>query len=137
MPAWSDAVTAHELGHYMMNAYGYPVGEGGPHFLAVPTHPGQAFSEGWATFFSSMARGDSIYVDKQGGAFFWWDLERRAYSAYGALWTRALPWLGLLQLMDENEAAAILWQWMPAPSPALFSRATDIAQSPRAEWSRE
>jgi hypothetical protein len=107
---WSDAVTAHELGHYVMNAYGFPVGEGGPHFLGVPTHPGQAFSEGWATFFSSMARADSIYVDKQGGAFFWWDLDRRAYSTLGALWARALASLGLLQLMDENEAAAIMWQ---------------------------
>jgi hypothetical protein len=107
---WSEPVTAHELGHYVMNAYGYPVGEGGPHFLAVPTHPGQAFSEGWATFFASMVRDDSVYYDKQGSAFFWWDLDRRAYSSRSALWARATPWLGLLQLMDENEAAAIMWQ---------------------------
>jgi hypothetical protein len=107
---WSDAVTAHELGHYVMNAYGFPLGEGGPHYLGVPTQPGQAYSEGWATFFSSLARGDSLYFDKQGGAFFWWDLDRRAYSLLTTLWARALPWLGLLQRMDENEAAAIMWQ---------------------------
>lgn len=107
---WSDPVTAHELGHYVMNAYGFPLGEGGPHYLGIPTHPGQAYSEGWATFFSSMTRSDSIYFDKQGGAFFWWDLDRRSYSKLNLLWARSSPWLGLLQRMDENEAAAIMWQ---------------------------
>ncbi|HEX6240079.1 MAG TPA: hypothetical protein VFZ61_04275, partial [Polyangiales bacterium] len=125
---WSDPVTAHELGHYVMNAYGYPAGEGGPHYLGVPTHPGQAFSEGWATFFASMARDDSLYFDKQGGAFFWWDLDRRAYSAHGVLWLRALAALGLLQRMDENEVAAILWQSYGAldgPAPLLDALASE------------
>lgn len=107
---WSDPVTAHELGHYVMNAYGYPAGEGGPHYLGIPTHPGQAFSEGWATFFASLARADTVYFDKQGGAFFWWDLDRRAYSVRSVLWARAVAALGLLQRMDENEVAAIMWQ---------------------------
>lgn len=125
---WSDPVTAHELGHYVMNAYGYPLGEGGPHYLGIPTHPGQAFSEGWATFFSSLTRADSRYFDKQGGAFFWWDLDRRAYSPRTVLWARALPWLGVLQLMDENEAAAIMWrsyQAIGGAGPVLDAIASD------------
>jgi hypothetical protein len=104
---WSDAVTSHEFGHYAMAAYGRVVGEGGPHSLGVPTNPGQAWSEGWATFFSSDVRSSSRYYDKQDGFFFWLDLAARTYSG-GVPWARARASDGLFQLMDENEVAATL-----------------------------
>lgn len=104
---WADAVTAHEVGHWMMESYGTSPGEGGPHVLGVPTFPGQAWSEGWATFFSSDLRQDTIYLDKQGGTMFWFDLTARSYA--GATWQRPAPAGGLLQKMDENEVAADLW----------------------------
>lgn len=107
---WSDAVTAHELGHYIMSAFGRSPGEGGPHRIGVPTHPGQAWSEGWATFYSSRVRASPIYYDKQDGGFFSVDIERRVYrSATSPPWQRPTLNGGLMQLMDENEVSAMLW----------------------------
>jgi hypothetical protein len=105
---WSDAVTAHELGHFVMNAYGYAQAEGGPHYVGLPTHPGQAWSEGWATFFSTMQRASTRYYDKQGGAFFWFELSARKYGIQGTAWLRPSAANGLLQQIDENEVAALV-----------------------------
>lgn len=104
---WSDAVTAHEFGHYVMGAYGRAVGEGGPHFVGGVSNPGLAWSEGWATFFSSDIRASSVYYDKQQGGFFWFDVAARNYSS--ATWNRPSASGDLLQPIDENEVAAMLW----------------------------
>jgi hypothetical protein len=104
---WSDAVTAHELGHVVMGMYGYEPAEGGPHFIGMPTNPGQAWSEGWATFFSAMQRASDLYYDKQGDSFFWFDLSARAYGFQGGSWQRPVAAGGLTQLIDENEVAAL------------------------------
>jgi hypothetical protein len=105
---WSDAVTTHELGHFVMAAYGYQDAEYGPHYIAVPTNPGQAWNEGFATFFSSMVRGSPRYYDKQRDAFFWFDLHARSYSVMDATWTRPSAAGGLAQLIDENDVAAMV-----------------------------
>lgn len=68
---WSDAVVAHELGHWHMDGFGTSPNEGGKHRLGVPTFPGQAWSEGWATFYSSDVRDDPRYFSQQSGSFFW------------------------------------------------------------------
>src|SRR5690606_34614971 len=101
------AVTAHELGHWVMSTYGRSPGEGGQHILGIPSHPGLAWSEGWATWFSSVVRDSLVYYDKQGGVFFWIDLGARAYSG-GQPWLRPEARFGLEQLMDENEVARTL-----------------------------
>lgn len=108
---WADPVTSHELGHWTMAFYGTSPNEGGPHMLSIPTFPGQAWSEGWATWFSSDVRADPIYYDKQAGSFFWMSIADRTYSA-GVTWHRPSPTSpdGLLQLMDENEVSAMLWK---------------------------
>jgi hypothetical protein len=106
---WSDPVTAHEFGHWVMASYGYSPNEGGRHCLAVPTFPGQAWSEGWATAFSSFVRNDSVYYDKQSGAMFWFDLALRHYSGT-RVWQRPVASDGLFQRMDENDVAAMVWQ---------------------------
>jgi hypothetical protein len=106
---WADPVTSHELGHWVMSAFGRSPGEGGPHCVSDPTFPGQAWSEGWATGFSSVIRNDSIYYDKQAGTFFWIDLGTRTYWFDENFWQRASPEDGLLQLMDEFEVSAMLW----------------------------
>lgn len=107
---WSDAVTSHELGHWAMQWYGTSPIEGGSHFLGVPTFPGQAWSEGWATWFSSDMRQSPIYYDKQAGTFLWVDLSARQYGS-GNPWVRptASSPDGLLQMTDENEVASMLW----------------------------
>lgn len=107
---WSDAVTAHELGHWVMASYGLPPGEAGRHCVASPDPPGMAWSEGWATWHSSDVRGDPVYYDKQGGSMFYLDLSARTYSpGHGWVWARPTPALGLLQDLDENELSAMLW----------------------------
>jgi hypothetical protein len=105
---WADATTAHEFGHWVVASYGTQPGEGGVHYVAIPTFPGQAWSEGFATWFSSVLRADPGHLLKQGGTTFWFSLEAREYPG-GLVWQRATPAGGLLQRMDENEAAAILW----------------------------
>ncbi len=105
---WSDAVTEHELGHWVMWAYGTSPDEGGTHYIGVPTYPGQAWSEGWATYFSADRRDDPRYVDKQQGAMFWLDIGAREYAG-GTVWQRPAPSDGLLGMIDENEVAAMTW----------------------------
>jgi hypothetical protein len=106
---WSDPVTVHELGHVVMSAWGASPTEGGPHYIGVPVHPGMAWSEGWATAFSAFMRDDSRYWDKQGGGMFWFDINTRDYAG-SAVWRRPTPAGGLLQLIDENEVAAMIWR---------------------------
>jgi hypothetical protein len=110
---WSSAVTVHETGHWVMWAYGHPPGEGGAHYIGVPTFPGQAWSEGWATFFSSGARANPVYFDKQSGSMFWLNIQTRAYDL-GFTWQRPVPSDGVLAMpptsgIDENEVSAMLY----------------------------
>ena len=107
-PFWSDAVTAHELGHWVMASFGTSPHEGGPHYIGKTTFPGQGWSEGWATWFSSDLRQDPIYYDKQQGSMFWWSLGKQTYRTQAFTLPNAAD--GLLQLIDENEIAAMLWR---------------------------
>ncbi len=104
---WADSVTVHELGHWVMASYGTSPGEGGTHYFSQPTFPGMAWSEGFATWFGGFVRSDPLYLDKQGGTMVWFDIAARQYS--GHTWQRPKAADGLLQRMDENEAAAMLW----------------------------
>lgn len=104
---WSDAVTSHEFGHWAMASFGVEPREGGRHCVGSKSPPGMAWSEGFATWFSSAIRSDSVYYDKQGGTMFHLDLDLRTYSS-GVPWQRPVPSEGLLQTMDENEVAATI-----------------------------
>lgn len=104
---WADSVTAHELGHWAMASFGHAVGEGGTHILGQPATPGLAWSEGWATWFSSNARSNPVYFDKQQGTTFWFDISSR--SASDSLWPRPAAALGRYQPIYENEISAMMW----------------------------
>lgn len=104
---WSAPVLAHELGHWLMATYGTSPGEGGPHMLGVPSHPGLAWSEGFATWFSDLVRGEGFYYDKQRGVFFFVDHRNRWYSS-GVPWPRPEAAYGLDQLIDESEVTRML-----------------------------
>ena len=123
---WADPVTAHELGHWVMAAFSTSPNEGGPHCLGVPTFPGQAWSEGWATGFSSIIRDNKYYYDKQQGSFFWIDLGAQKYGK-GKLLVKPNAQLGLLQMQDENHVASLLWQL--AQNPAVGAKNTLFAVS--------
>jgi hypothetical protein len=121
-PWWSDAVTLHELGHWAMSAWGTIPHEGGLHQLGVPTLPGLAWSEGWASWVSSDLRGDPRHYAVFEGTFFWWNIAlRQIYN--GAVWQRPNPTGSLLQAVDENEVSAILWGLREEPGAARVYRA--------------
>jgi hypothetical protein len=101
-------VTAHELGHFAMYSVGVWPGEASQHCVGVPTMPGQAWGEGYATWFAADARTDPLYVDKSGGTFFWFDIGSRDTS-YGSPIAHAVASAGLEQEIDENDVAAMLW----------------------------
>jgi hypothetical protein len=126
---WSDAVNQHEMGHWAMASFGVSPGEGGQHFLGKPTFPGQAWSEGWATWFSSAVRGDPIYYDKQAGSFFWLDISAAQYSA-GSPFVQPVASRGLLQLTDENEVSAMMWS-LSNSSPGAENAVYQALASPR------
>jgi hypothetical protein len=133
MSYWADPVTAHELGHWVMSSYGQLPNEGGPHCLGVPTLPGQAWAEGWATGFSSIVRAQSLYYDKQQGTMFWIDLARRRYGNH--MFELPAPAGGLLQNVDENEIGAMVMELAAQPaigSARLFAALASprLTQSP-------
>ncbi|NBD07720.1 hypothetical protein GTY96_01895 [Corallococcus sp. c25j21] len=132
---WSDAMVMHELGHWVMASRGTSPEEGGPHYVGVPTFPGQAWSEGWATWFSADARRSPRYYDRQGGTLFWVDLSARASSV--SPWTRPHAEDGLLQSVDENEVAAILYRTAAGtPSSQPLYDALSAPAMNRAPWAR-
>ncbi|WP_375756734.1 hypothetical protein [Corallococcus exercitus] len=132
---WSDAMVMHELGHWVMASRGTSPEEGGPHFVGVPTFPGQAWSEGWATWFSSDARRSPRYFDRQAGTMFWVDLSARASSV--SPWMRPRAEAGLLQPVDENEVAAILYRTATGTSSSqpLYDALAAPAMN-RSPWAR-
>ena len=59
-------VIAHEWGHYLEDAFSRSDNIGGPHSIKDQVDMRVAFSEAWASTFSAIATGDSIYVDTLG-----------------------------------------------------------------------
>lgn len=122
---WSDAVTAHEFGHWTMDSYSSAPTETGLHRLGGHVHPGMAWSEGFATWFSSDVRSSTLYYDKQASGFFWFDIGARRYGLGGPsrAWTRPRATDSLEQLIDENEVAGMMWTLRGtggANSPAMY-----------------
>lgn len=136
---WADAVTFHEIGHWVMASFGQSPGEGGTHWLGVPYFPGMAWSEGFATWLSSDWRADTRYIDKQGGSMFWLDLNWREHGS-GSPWLRPVPADGLFQRMYENEVSATLWTLSSnptvGPNPVYWALNSVRAQAPTRGYTR-
>ncbi len=72
-------VIAHEWGHYLERSFSRSDSIGGAHSIRDQVDMRVAFSEAWASTFSAIATGDSIYVDTLGagqGRDFSFDLEQ-------------------------------------------------------------
>ncbi len=108
---WSDYTIAHELGHWQMRSYGTSPNEGGTHILTCPTFPGQAWSEGYATWHSAAVRNEPYLEDKQRGGFFWFDIGTRTYfpQSTGATSITGPGGTDMLAQIDENAVSAMLW----------------------------
>lgn len=102
----SDAALLHEAGHHTYHSLGPGTGEGGGHCLGVPAPPGQALSEGHASWYSADLRHDSILYSDHAGTFYHWDIGRRAPSE---AFTPPRPEGGLDQEMNEAWVSAVLW----------------------------
>ena len=108
---WSDYTIAHELGHWEMRSYGTAPNEGGSHTLTCPTFPGQAWSEGFATWHSAAVRNEPFLEDKQQGGFFWFDIGSRTYfpQSSSAAAITGPGGTNLLAQIDENAVSVMLW----------------------------
>jgi hypothetical protein len=109
---WSDYTIGHELGHWQMQSYGTSPNEGGSHTLTCPTFPGQAWSEGYATWHSAAVRNEPFLEDKQQGGFFWFDISSRTYFPFSTSSMMNINGPGgtnLLAQIDENAVASMLW----------------------------
>lgn len=61
---YDDSVIAHEYGHFVLKHFSHDNSLGGPHAINENDQDIRlSWSEGWANFFSSAARSNSIYVD--------------------------------------------------------------------------
>jgi hypothetical protein len=97
---FDDAVLLHEYGHYVLDVYSRDDSPGGPHVLGDSSLDLRlAWSEGWATFFSSAVRSDPQHADTGGGAV------RLAFNI------ETPPSFGDGTRYDSNElaVAAVLW----------------------------
>ena len=63
---YDSALIAHEVGHYLQSAFSVDHSLGGSHSDPDKLDMTVAFSEGWATAWSSMARGSPVYLDSFG-----------------------------------------------------------------------
>jgi hypothetical protein len=102
----SDAVLLHESGHYAFFGLGPSSGEAGGHCLGVPAPPGQALSEGHASWYSADLRKDPKLYSEQMGTFFYWDIGKRSPPP---LFEPPDLAAGLDQNMNEAWVSAVLW----------------------------
>ena len=104
---YDDDVILHELGHHVALALSKDSSLGGDHVLSDAANPPLAFSEGFATFFSALVRGDPVFIDAAGvlgnaPTGFVINVESRALS------TPSLRG-GARGLRSEQSVAEILW----------------------------
>jgi len=97
---YDDAVILHEFGHYVEAVYGGTDSPGGSHNGSA-VDPRLGWSEGWATYFSSSARGNRFYMDSNSGGGFGDDLEVSV--------TMANAGGSMSQNVSENMVSQMLW----------------------------
>lgn len=117
---YDDAVIIHELGHHIEDAYGRSDSPGGAHG-GEPTDPRLAWSEGFATYFSSVVRDSSLYMDSNAAGGWYVDLE--------SMVTTANPGGAMTQDVSEDMVGELLWDIGDAPAGDDDARATAEAHT--------
>lgn len=128
---FDDSVLLHEYGHYVLDSYSKDDSPGGEHRLNDSSLDLRlAWSEGWASFFSSVVRNDPVHIDTSGsGIRLKFDIEA--------------PSFGSSTRFDSNElaVAAVLWDLydpsdsddaVQEPFLSIWSTLTDIPGDPQA-----
>ncbi|MBI4231533.1 MAG: PPC domain-containing protein [Planctomycetes bacterium] len=119
--AYDDAVILHEYGHYVADVYAQDDSPGGSHSITANNQdPRLSWSEGWATFFGSIAqrtRGDttpSLYIDTNGssasgGALVAFNIEDLSSATHSSLSSLAI------YATNEVAVSAVLWDITDTP----------------------
>jgi hypothetical protein len=102
---FDDSVILHEYAHMLAAKFSRDDSNGGTHLPGDLLDPRVAWSEGWANFFSSAARGTSVYRDsKAGNNVLRFDIEDNAPAGErpGGYFSEASVHGLLWDLIDEN-----------------------------------
>ncbi len=97
---YDDAVVLHETGHYVEDTISLTDSEGGRHD-GRPASPNLAWSEGFATWFSSAVRNDPRYMDSYSGGIYILNLDNSTHAAD--------PLAPMSQLVSEWMDAEVMW----------------------------
>jgi hypothetical protein len=97
---YDDSVIAHELGHYVEDSYGRTDNPGLQHFLNQPELPTLAWSEGWASYYSSVVRKTPVYFDSNALGGFGFNIDKDVTTFTGRSMTDGI---------SENTVSEILW----------------------------
>jgi hypothetical protein len=136
---WVPGILAHELGHWVADAFSRLPETGGPHAWDERVRPELAFSEGFATFFSLWAQlprpddpappeAPARFFSVQQNVSYWIDFERLGdiSPTVDLDFPRPSPEAGLDQPMNEAVIAAALWDLLDdAPHTLAPARGDD------------
>ncbi len=124
---FDDSVILHEYAHMLAAKFSRDDSPGGPHLLGDLLDPRIAWSEGWANFFSSAARGSSIWRDsKAQNTVLRFDIEDNVPVGDHPGYTSEASVDGLLwDLIDENADKDDTAQF---PFASIWSAFTDLAR---------
>lgn len=107
---YDDSVVLHEYGHFVLHHLARDDSPGGPHFLGENTQDIRlAWSEGWATFFSSAVRNDPSHFDGSNSGSLSYEIEQTTGANNPDLFRQAV------YLTSEVAVAAILWDAIDRP----------------------
>lgn len=135
---YDDPVLAHEAAHVYEELWSRSDNPGGAH-NGTRADPTLAWSEGFATFFSSLVRGSNLYVDTRDGESLVQDLERYASrSSVGtsnmALDGEVSEFLVSAVLWDLHDAASTTEPFDVASHPELDMLLPGASYLPSAQW---
>jgi hypothetical protein len=107
---YDDSVALHEYGHFILHHLAKDDSPGGAHFLSENTQDVRlAWSEGWATFFSSAVRNDPSHFDGNNSGGLLYEIEQATGANQPDLPKQAV------YLTNELSVAAILWDALDRP----------------------
>ena len=115
------SIILHELGHYLMDSVSRDDSPGGPH-SGLPAVPTLAWSEGVATFLSSAASGDPVYLDYKEAGTTVLDIE-----SVDMAWTFGTHDQSMSGHLSEHLVSALLWDLLDEGAEELDSLAAGPA----------
>jgi hypothetical protein len=124
---FDDSVIAHEYGHFLAAKFSRDDSPGGATHIGDMLDPRVAWSEGWANFFSSVVRNDSVWRDSNGpngSKVYRFDIEDNIPSGDNpGYWSESSVDGLLWDLYDQHDDPA---DTVAYPFPLLWGAFTDL-----------